>query len=319
MARDPLETTPASDGARAALSLGIEMDLEGTGIWEWEYSRTIGNKDTALLLFSTEPHQEVELAILRMPGNRKLSIYTHNERPRGAVYPLFERYLECGVDVLIFPATDTGGKVLTTAAELVKAFRLSSAWPLLHLTVDRPELPIPVTGDVREDVGSVVNSVSSATRKPARTEILGRFAICDRLGELVQVFEIDHDCRKFGQEHECRVVFLPPDVIAIREELRQVLEGQRARSVPNNGRNAASQPKGRRVVDTPEAIAQRGEIRSRWLDNQISVKVWSESNIKRPTYKTLMRFRSGILSNRDLSVRSDLANTFGCKLDEVPR
>lgn len=119
-------------------------------------------------------------------------------------------------------------------------------------------------------------------------------------------------------EQKYGVVFLPPDVLAIREELRQVLEGERTRLAAHLGRTAAPRTKRNRVADKPEEIAQRAELRSRWLDEQISRKRWSECDIKKPSYKTVARFRSGQSSTRELSVRSDLAETFGCRLDEVP-
>jgi len=72
---------------------------------------------------------------------------------------------------------------------------------------------------------------------PARPEVLGWFAR-GRLGEL---------------ERELGVVFLPPDVLVLREELRQALAGERSKLVAHQG-HAAEPPAKRsnpgRLLDT---------------------------------------------------------------------
>jgi hypothetical protein len=286
MAPNPFPAVPVSQGARAALANGLEWDPESSAIWEVEYRRTIGHEGTALLSLSTEPGREITVAIIRRPGTPQLSIDVR------------------GHFIRIVPAANKDGVVLSTGARLLRAFNAEpAATTLAALAVDRADLPIPVTGRADEHNASVINSVEIKTLKSAQPETLGWFAR-GRLG---------------GLEREFGVVFLPPDLLAIREELRQFLVGERKRLAGRHGRTAAPRAKRSRVNDTPDEIAQRGEIRARWLDHQIYEKGWSsECDIKKPTYKTVMRYRSGQASTRGLSVRSDLANAFGCRLDEVP-
>jgi DNA-binding transcriptional regulator YiaG len=85
------------------------------------------------------------------------------------------------------------------------------------LAVERPALPIPVTGRAGEDGVSVITSVEIKTLKPAQPEILRWFATRGKLGEL---------------ERKHKVVFQPPDVEAIRLELRQMLEKERPQTSP---------------------------------------------------------------------------------------
>lgn len=75
--------------------------------------------------------------------------------------------------------------------------------------------------------------------------------------------------------------------------------------------------------ETPREDAARAQRRSEWLDARLIEKEWvSDLDIQKnggPAYNTIhYRYRSGILSNQDRSVRLGLSKLFKCALTDVP-
>jgi hypothetical protein len=69
--------------------------------------------------------------------------------------------------------------------------------------------------------------------------------------------------------------------------------------------------------------ADRGRIRSAWLDDKRGTKGWtSDLEIQQnhgPTYNTIQRYRSGKKSTHDPGVRLKFAAAFGCEIGDVPQ
>jgi hypothetical protein len=85
----------------------------------------------------------------------------------------------------------------------------------------------------------------------------------------------------------------------------------------------AAPPDGVIVESGDPEQRERSQVRSAWLNQKIAEQQeWtSDKNIERadgPTYNTIRRYRGGVKSTRDLSVRRDLAKAFRCKLKDVP-
>jgi hypothetical protein len=74
-------------------------------------------------------------------------------------------------------------------------------------------------------------------------------------------------------------------------------------------------------IRTP-ASADRGEVRSTWLEQQMARKGWTTyADIAAhggPSYNTIRRYGSGKPSNQDRTVRAVLAKAFGCDNADVP-
>lgn len=68
--------------------------------------------------------------------------------------------------------------------------------------------------------------------------------------------------------------------------------------------------------------SDRARERSAWLDKRLEqLGGRGDVHIQRlggPTYKTIQRYRSGQITPRTHSVRTDLAKAFMCDLSEVP-
>jgi hypothetical protein len=68
---------------------------------------------------------------------------------------------------------------------------------------------------------------------------------------------------------------------------------------------------------------ERAKLRTAWLDNRLAThESWSSLNeiVQNggPTYNTIQRYRSGVLSTREAYVRKKFAIAFECDIEEVP-
>jgi hypothetical protein len=78
----------------------------------------------------------------------------------------------------------------------------------------------------------------------------------------------------------------------------------------------------RRQAKHGPSAADRGKVRSSWLDGKMADLVITSyvdlAGSGGPSYNTIQRYRSGVSSTRDRYVRRLLAKAFGCTFAEVP-